>query len=572
MKHYSRSVWLHHIFILLLAWAGTVQACPTCHPQLAQHTQEFEKRIYKVTDGVWVAVGYGIANSIMIEGNDGVIIVDVMESVEAAQDVKKDFDKIVPNKPVKAIIYTHNHADHCFGATAFAGDDNPLVISHATTIKEFANILNVIQPIIYQRAMRQFGNFLGDGDQVNDGIGLHFNFDGERPIGLILPNHTFSGESTTLQIAGVKMELVHAPGETDDQIFVWLPEKKVLLPGDNFYKAFPNLYAIRGTSKRDTVGWVASLDKMRARQPEFLVPSHTRPIKGRDEIMTRLTNYRDAIQFVHDQTVFYMNLGLSPSDIVERVKLPQHLAEDPYLQEYYGKVEWSIRSIFTSYLGWYSGEARDLYPVGNMERAQSMAKLVGGPDALARQAKSALASGNPRWALQLADDAVRLKPESKFALEIKVAALEKLAEGEISANGRNYLLTMAREAQGKISIPHVDRRSEGIGIAHVMPLHLVFDAMKIKLDKDKSADVTVSVNFSFTDTEEEYSIQVRKGVAEIQARTTDTAQWNLRCNSMRWKEVLAGFCSAGDLLKDGDVEFDGQETDLGAVLHLFSPA
>ncbi|GIT33455.1 MAG: hypothetical protein Ct9H300mP3_09860 [Gammaproteobacteria bacterium] len=48
-------------------------------------------------------------------------------------------------------------------------------------------------------------------------------------------------------ISGLDIQLYHAPGETNDQIFVWIPKYKALFPGDNFYKAFPNLYTIRGT-------------------------------------------------------------------------------------------------------------------------------------------------------------------------------------------------------------------------------------------------------------------------------------------------------------------------------------
>jgi len=55
--------------------------------------------------------------------------------------------------------------------------------------------------------------------------------------------------------------------------------------------------------------WVGSLDRMRALRPEFLVPSHTRPLRGEKKIYETLTNYRDAIQFVHDQTIRWMNRG-----------------------------------------------------------------------------------------------------------------------------------------------------------------------------------------------------------------------------------------------------------------------
>ena len=123
----------------------------------------------------------------------------------------------------------------------------------------------------------------------------------------------------------------------------------------NFYKSFPNLYAIRGTAYRDVTLWVKSLDKMRKLRAQYLVPHHTRPLKGAEKIYETLTNYRDAIQYVHDQTIRWMNKGLTPQAIVEKVKLPNHLAHRPYLREYYGTVQWSVRAIFNGYLGWFHG-------------------------------------------------------------------------------------------------------------------------------------------------------------------------------------------------------------------------
>ena len=44
---------------------------------LEEHTAEFEQRVYEVTDGVHVAVGFGLANSILVEGDDCAFVVDV---------------------------------------------------------------------------------------------------------------------------------------------------------------------------------------------------------------------------------------------------------------------------------------------------------------------------------------------------------------------------------------------------------------------------------------------------------------------------------------------------------------
>ena len=84
--------------------------------------------------------------------------------------------------------------------------------------------------------------------------------------------------------------------------------------GDNFYRSFANLYAIRGTKYRNPMEWVYSLDKIRSLNAKYLIPSHSRPVVGKDNVYNALTDYRDAIQFVHDQTVRYINKGLLPDD------------------------------------------------------------------------------------------------------------------------------------------------------------------------------------------------------------------------------------------------------------------
>ena len=68
----------------------------------------------QVTDGVYVAVGFALANSILLEGPDGLVVVDVTESFESGAEILKVFRNI-SQKPIKALIYTHNHVDHSFG-------------------------------------------------------------------------------------------------------------------------------------------------------------------------------------------------------------------------------------------------------------------------------------------------------------------------------------------------------------------------------------------------------------------------------------------------------------------------
>jgi alkyl sulfatase BDS1-like metallo-beta-lactamase superfamily hydrolase len=537
------------------------------HVDLAALVSEFKQEVIKVTDGVHVAVGFGLANSILLEGDDGVIIVDTMESVEAAIPIKKAFDKISP-KPVKAIIYTHNHADHIFGGKVFAGNDHPDVYSHESTVYYIDRIAGILRPIIYTRSMRQFGTFLPEGGLLNAGIGPHLVLDNTTTRTLVRPNKTFSGERLTLKIAGIELELVHAPGETNDQIFVWLPKKKVLLSADNFYKSFPNLYAIRGTTYRDVIQWVKSLDKMRALKPEYLVPSHTRPLVGSEEIYETLTNYRDAIQFVHDQTVRHMNQGHTPGEIVERVKLPPHLARLPYLQEYYGTVAWSVRGIFDGYLGWFDGNATHLFPLPLRERAERLARLAGGEDALLEQAREAIAQDDHQWALELTDQLLLLKPELKEARKLKAKALTSLGGQQTAFTARHYYLTQALELEDKVQIGQTPVRDKDKDVLHSIPLQAIFSAMAVNLNPVKSAHVDKTVGFRFPDTGEAFTVHVRRGVAEIQPRFPENPDISVTVDSNVWKEVVAGLRNPVVALFK-DIEKEGGMLNLMKFLGLF---
>ena len=522
------------------------------NPDLAAHSAEFRQEVIKVVDGVYVAVGFGLANSVLLEGDEGVVIVDTLESAEAARPVKNAFNAITP-KPVKAIIYTHYHSDHTHGAGVMAGNDKPEVYAHESTIYYLNRIASVTRETTYRRAMRQFGSLLPAGGVVNCGIGPALKFDENSTVAFLPPTRTFGSKPLELDIAGLKLILVHAPGETPDQIFIWLPQKKVLLPADNFYKSFPNLYAIRGTAYRDVTLWVKSLDKMRRLGAEYLVPHHTRPITGSDRIYATLTNYRDAIQYVHDQTIRLMNKGLTALEISQRLKLPRHLANQPYLQEYYGTVAWSVRAIFDGYLGWFGGNATDLFPLSAQERAQRFVELAGSKESLIEHAKRAVSKKDHQWALELCDQLLQIDPESEVARELKADALRSLGSRQTAATARNYYLTQALEVEKKLHIGMLKIRDKET--VNNVPLAGIFEGMAVNLDPGKSANVDIIAGFRFPDVGEAYTVHVRRGVAEIQPEFPADPDISLTVDAKIWKEVVAGFRNpAVALVKDVDKE------------------
>ena len=519
----------------------------------------------KVTEGVHVAVGFGLANSILIEGENGNIIVDCMESNETAEKVKAEFEKI-NNKPTKAIIYTHNHADHIFGAGVFVGDDNPDIYSHALTNYYIDRLLNVVRPIIGKRSYRMFGNKLDEDSHINCGIGLKLDADDNTNRSLVRPTKTFTDE-LEVTIEGVKIQMAHVPGETDDQLYVWMPEKKALLCGDNFYKSFPNLYTIRGTPYRDVKEWANSLDKMRYLQPEYLVPSHTKPLQGKENIENVLRDYADAIRFVHDQTIQHLNLGLTPDEIAEKVVLPEHLSQSPYLQEFYGRVDWSVKNIFNGYLGWFDGNASTLLPLPKKEQAKKMAALAGGVNKLLENAENSLKSKEYQWAMELTDYLLRLNPDDEKAQNIRYECLLNLGAQQSNPNARNYFLSQALELKGE----NMELKTKvTTKMTHQTPMAAIFNAMSVKTNVSKSIDYDKKAVFHFTDTDERWTVQVRKGVTEIQPFELADSDLTIKTTAPIWKEIVAKIRKPTVAIAKGDLKVEGGLRKFSEFMGMFS--
>lgn len=434
--------------VFLLLATPLIAQDDTATQKLAEQSKQFDEQVVRVTDNVYTAVGFSVSNVSMIVGNDGVVIVDTGMMLDDAGRIATAFRKY-SDKPVKAIIFTHSHGDHTGGAAAFLGKERPQIWAHKNFGSEARPL--VAGGVTFQtvRGARQAGFKLPPEQRINNGIApVRYPKRGGRVFASgekTMPTHFLTRDRKTIEVAGIELELVSSPGETNDQLFVWYPAGKVLFAGDNFYRSFPNLYAIRGTPNRSVRLWAESLGKLADHDAVALVGGHTNPVLGTSEVKQILNDYRDAVQFIHDKTVEGMNKGLTPDELIEYVQLPERLANKDYLQPFYGHPEWGVRSVFSGYLGWFDGNPTNLFRLSPKSEAERVAKLAGGTDELLKAATDALATDDNQWAAQLADYLLAINNDHSEARQIKAAALTKLARGMVNATARNYYLTVARE-------------------------------------------------------------------------------------------------------------------------------
>ena len=535
--------------------------------KLIQHSKEFDRQVlsYDTPGGaIHFAIGFGIANSIMVEGKEGNIIIDASDSVFEAEKIYSLFNKKNSN-PIKAIIYTHNHGDHTFGTAFYVNnqDERPQIIAHEDTDYYVQRIMGILNPIITERSNRMFGTLLSEEDLINVGIGPSLNV-AKSPTGYIRPDVIFN-DNLELNIAGIKIELFHAPGETNDQLFVWLPDHKALLPGDNIYKTFPNLYTIRGTTHRDVIGWVNSIDHMKTFDAEFLFPSHTKPIIGKEEIKEILTIYRDAIQYIHDQTIRLMNEGLYPDQIAELIKLPEHIAKSPYLYEFYGTVRWSVKSIFNGYLGWFNGNPSELDPLSRKERAIRISKLAGGDQMLLEQLYFAVKKEDMQWALELSDHLITLDYFVDEVKDLRKKALIYEGSRSSNPNKRNYFLTSALELNEDFESNILIERTEEL--LEQISINTLFNVLSVRFNPElTNEELTACFDFSSGITK---NIDIRNDVAVVSDIKKKECDLYIKTDEIEFKKILVGFESPVSSLASGKIEVIGGSTLFLKFLSMF---
>ena len=508
----------------------TNRACavpdPHVHPNLTHLSSVMAPAIEQVSDKVYNAVGFDVANSTFVIGDDGVIVIDAMTSIENMAAALLAFREI-SEYPVAGIIYSHSHGDHWAGSPALIDPANqadaPIpVIAQRMLMDEIARINGFNQPIMEARSAYQFGAYLPTSveGRVNVGAGPFLDF--TQTAGLVPPNLLVE-DRLEIEIAGVRMEIVWVPSEAPDEIVTWLPDHGVLQSAECVQgECYPNVYTLRGDVPRPAGQWVKSLDVLRRFPADALAKSHGRSVVGTEASRDHLRNYRDAIAWTHDQTVRRMNQGYVPDQIVSRLgDLPPHLRADETAGiEGYGTVAQASRAIYAWYLGFNHGETTDFDPAEYDHRQRSYVAAMGGAEQVCVLARRAIDDQDERWAIELLGYVVRSDPANDEARRLSAEAHRRLGFAAGNATWRNWYLTAAQELEGTVP---VSRETSEADILAGLPLVSIMQALPVRLRAELTWYVDVNLHFEVAGAEPgTFSLYLRRGVLEVVAGTDVT--------------------------------------------------
>lgn len=163
-----------------------------------------------------------------------------------------------------------------------------------------------------------------------------------------------------------------------------------------------------------------------------------------EEIKEVVGNFRDAIEDVLFKTLDCMNQGMTIDQTVQQVKLAQKYQDKEYLGEYYGTVEWSVKSIYNGYVGWFDGNPVNLLPHSNQEYYQAILTLIGDNHKLLLAVKEYMEKDDYQMALQLLE---LLSGQDNLLeiMQLKKECLMQRAKQVTSANARHYLIASAKK-------------------------------------------------------------------------------------------------------------------------------
>ena len=388
---------------------------PSLHLQQGSNQQVAQK----INEVIYKATGFG--NTFMVVTNEGNVIIDT--SLPAMAPKHKQLLTAVSDEPVHSIIITHGHGDHT-GGVALWREPQTKVIAQQNMV-EFLNYQKRLGKLFMQRNSAQFGFDLIEEDAPSSSVSQSAGVN-------MLPNTLFD-RRLHFTLGSEQFEILHTPAETYDALTVWMPEYKAAFVGDLFYRSFPNIYTLRGTKPRWALDYIESINRVLALQPEILLPSHGEPILGNDNIRREMTRYRDAIQYVHDQTVQGMNQGRDVFSLMREIKLPAELD----VGEAYGWVSWSVRGIYEGYMGWFDGDPVNMYAQSPQSIYPDLVALAGGAAKVVVLAQETLDAGDAVKALLLIEAALDAEPDNRAvqAMRLRILTALRQVSGNLNESG-----------------------------------------------------------------------------------------------------------------------------------------
>ncbi|GMR00417.1 MAG: hypothetical protein BMS9Abin18_1265 [Zetaproteobacteria bacterium] len=517
-----------------------------------------EARAMPVTDNVWMIFGY-LYGSVIIDTPEGLIVVGTGEHKDDGTAFRKIIRRDVNDKPIIAVFYDHAH--YSKGTRTLLDGDNAMIIAHPDHNEimrrsgEIANpYIEEMLPHLDARSDIQFGTHLPKTgpDAATPGTTLQL---GQESAWLPATRTPKDGE--TITIAGVKIQVFHAVTDTEDTITLWLPKQKIII--DNvMWAVFPNLYTIRGDRYRSPEEWMSAIRQIRDLEPEFVldVGGGAVPLVGKENIRETANALLDSIAFLYDQSIRLTNMGVQPKEIRHNIKLPESVKKSTYVNEMYGQFDTYTEAFPVYNHGWFSGYSEDLHSLPKAEYARRFVAIAGGPGAVLKAHKVAMAKGEFLWAKDLAANLYYSDRSNKTYRQALADVFRKLASYVPGSAPRAFYLAGALSLEGNKNITLGEVQTADWVKAD---LSRAVNALRTRIDPNKAMGIESVLVFDIDGSIS--ALHIRNSIAEFipePAKHYQSPDATLKARSDTFAAYFRGEIGSSELVAQsktsGDVE------------------
>jgi alkyl sulfatase BDS1-like metallo-beta-lactamase superfamily hydrolase len=556
-----------------------VDAPSTANPSLWRQGQLLvEDGLFEVTPGIYQLRGYDLSVMTVVEGDTGVIVIDPLLSAETAAAAFALYTAHRGERPVRAMIYTHSHADHFGGVKGIisqeqvdAGEVQVIApegfVHHAIAENVFAGTA------MARRASYMYGAALerGPAGQIGSGLGQTTS---TGTVTLIPPTLDITHTGQRLTVDGVDIEFQVTPGtEAPAEMNFYFPRHRALCTAENTSHTLHNILTIRGALVRDAHAWAHYLTEtidLWGDELDVVFASHHWPTWGRERAVEFLAMQRDLYLYLHDQTLRMMNQGHTGAEIAERLALPPALEAQWHTHGYYGSVSHNVKAVYQRYMGWYDANPANLWPHPPEAVAPRYVEAMGGRDAALAVAQQAWDDGDYRWCTEVAKHLVFADDADPDARSLLADALEQLGFGAECGTWRNaYLAGAAELRRGNVGTPI---SAVGGDLLGALGVDQVFDSLAIRIDGPRAWDTHLRVAWRVTDEDTTFLVELRHGA--LHHRTVTHVPDGVTRFTLTRSDLVGLVTGSLDLaaaISEGTVAVDGDPGVLGELVALLAP-
>jgi len=569
---------------------GGLETIPdTINPSLYRNTlYNSYAGLFEVCEGIYQIRGYDMANTTFIRTDNGWIVFDVLMCQEDMAAAKALMEKHFGPLDIKAVLYSHSHVDHYGGifgllsqedaADASLPLEEQLASGKVVILAPEGFLGHAVSENIYagtamgRRAQYQYGSLLEVGEKGRLAIGIGLG-QSVGSTGLIAPTYEVCADET-VTIDGLEIQFQLTPGtEAPAEMNAYFPKYRGLWLAENCTGTMHNLYTLRGAQVRDAADWARYILEAEQRfgdQTDVVFQSHNWPHWETETIRNYMENTAAVYQYIHDQTLHYINLGYTSAEISRTLVLPEKLNSVWYTRQYYGTLSHNIKAVYQKYMGWYDANPVNLNPLTPEDTAKKLVEYLGDTNRVLEMARADYEKGEYQWVAQITKELIFADPSNQEARNLCADALEQMGYQSESGPWRNVYLTGAMELRnGNLSefAKKASGANGGLSVRQAMTTDMILDYIGIGTDALTAQEDDLTLNLNITDTDERFFIRRSSGVLLVYSGDNrDDADCTVTCRRLQLLGMMMG---NKDVM--GAVTIEGDETVPARLVKYMTP-